>query len=349
MTVAEAISKVTAVITAELGYLEKRTNAQLDSKTANAGSNNYTKYWRDLAKWGLGNFQAQYWCAATIHWIFVIAFGLAAASKLLLHAPYISCQTLATKAKAAGRLFTSPKVGDVVVFFNGTRMSHTAWIYKVTSTHYYTMEGNTDGASGVIRNGGGVCSKSYSITASQRKGDKFFRPDYAKVLGATQNSTPAPAPKPSTAKPAAVTTHSKTENIKTAQKWLNTNYEKQIKKYCGKLLVVDGDYGPASRAAALCVWKELQNRKYGTKLTPNNTAFGSACEMAVKNAIVKVNSAGTFTYIAQLILSSRGYYGGAMDAACGAALVTAIREFQKAHKLTQDGVIGIKTWYKLFN
>lgn len=27
----------------EIGYLEKKTNSQLDSKTANAGSNNFTK------------------------------------------------------------------------------------------------------------------------------------------------------------------------------------------------------------------------------------------------------------------------------------------------------------------
>lgn len=41
----------------QLGYLEKRSNSNLDSKTANAGSNNYTKYQRDV---GAGN--GDYWC-----------------------------------------------------------------------------------------------------------------------------------------------------------------------------------------------------------------------------------------------------------------------------------------------
>lgn len=41
----------------ELGYLEKRNNSQLDSKTANAGSNNYQKYQRDV---GAGN--GDQWC-----------------------------------------------------------------------------------------------------------------------------------------------------------------------------------------------------------------------------------------------------------------------------------------------
>ena len=41
----------------ELGYLEKRSNANLDSKTANAGSANYQKFQRDV---GAGN--ADQWC-----------------------------------------------------------------------------------------------------------------------------------------------------------------------------------------------------------------------------------------------------------------------------------------------
>ena len=41
-------SKVIAVAMNEVGYLEKRTNAQLHDKTANAGTNNYTKYANDI-------------------------------------------------------------------------------------------------------------------------------------------------------------------------------------------------------------------------------------------------------------------------------------------------------------
>ena len=42
------LEKVLEIALDEVGYLEKKTNAQLDSKKANAGSNNYTKYARDL-------------------------------------------------------------------------------------------------------------------------------------------------------------------------------------------------------------------------------------------------------------------------------------------------------------
>ena len=53
----------------EVGYLEKKSNLQLDSKTANAGSANYTKY----GKWyGLN---PDLWCAMFLCWVFDTAYG----------------------------------------------------------------------------------------------------------------------------------------------------------------------------------------------------------------------------------------------------------------------------------
>ena len=37
------VKAVVALLDGEVGYLEKKSNAQLDSKTANAGYNNFTK------------------------------------------------------------------------------------------------------------------------------------------------------------------------------------------------------------------------------------------------------------------------------------------------------------------
>ena len=60
------IDKVIKIAENEVGYLEKRTNAQLDSKTANAGYNNYTKYGRDMHKIypSVMDFPAP-WCGAS--------------------------------------------------------------------------------------------------------------------------------------------------------------------------------------------------------------------------------------------------------------------------------------------
>ena len=41
-----AADKVIEIAENEVGYLEKASNSNLYEKNANAGSNNYTKYWR---------------------------------------------------------------------------------------------------------------------------------------------------------------------------------------------------------------------------------------------------------------------------------------------------------------
>ena len=48
-------SKLIKIAEAELGYHEKASNSNLDSKTANSGNNNYQKYGRDLYKAGYYN------------------------------------------------------------------------------------------------------------------------------------------------------------------------------------------------------------------------------------------------------------------------------------------------------
>ena len=50
-----AIDKLIEIAKTEIGYLEKSSNSQLDDKTANAGTANYTKYWRDIKPGGCGH------------------------------------------------------------------------------------------------------------------------------------------------------------------------------------------------------------------------------------------------------------------------------------------------------
>lgn len=173
-TMDKAIEKVILIAKNEEGYLEKKSNSQLDSKTANAGSANYTKYWRDIKP----DYQGQPWCAAFVSWCFMKAFGLENAKKLLKHWPYVYCPTL-------GSLFTknaNPKVGDIVIFYRNGTFTHTGLVTAVIGDRFYTIEGNTSGASGIIANGGGVCAKSY--LNSQMPGTKFCTPDYSIVSNA---------------------------------------------------------------------------------------------------------------------------------------------------------------------
>ena len=181
MTKVEATNAVIGIAEEEIGYLEKKSNSQLDSKTANAGSGNYTKYWRDIAP----SYQAQPWCAGFVTWCFTRAFGKDNAKKLLKHYPYVYCPTL-------GGLFTrhaNPEKGDIVIFYRGGTFAHTGIVTKVQGDKFWTIEGNTSGASGIIANGGGVCAKSYYN--SQLPGTKFCRPDYSIVASAGNPGKPS--------------------------------------------------------------------------------------------------------------------------------------------------------------
>lgn len=184
MTKTEVIEKVIKIARNEIGYLEKKSNSQLDSKTANAGSKNYTKYWRDIKP----SYQGQPWCAAFVSWCFMKAFGQDKAKKLLKHWPYVYCPTL-------GNLFTrnaNPKIGDIVIFYHNGTFTHTGIVTAVIGDRFYTIEGNTSGASGIIANGGGVCAKSYFN--SQMPGTKFCTPDWSIVSDTVSNNSTTTKP-----------------------------------------------------------------------------------------------------------------------------------------------------------
>ena len=175
-------SKLIAIAEAEVGYLEKKSNADLDSKTGNAGSNNYTKYARDLHKAGYynGNKNGYSWCEVFVDWCHWIASGKDAklAQEVISQKGLYGagCTWSAKCYRDAGRFYSTPKVGDQIYFGAKGNESHTGIVYKVDSSKVYTIEGNTSGASGVIANGGGVCKKSYSLSYDKIVG--YGRPKY---------------------------------------------------------------------------------------------------------------------------------------------------------------------------
>ena len=183
-----AIDKLIQIAKSEIGYLEKASNSQLDSKTANAGENNYTKYWRDIKP----DYQGQPWCAAFVSWCMMKAFGLDTAKKLLKHWPYVYCPTMVD-------LFTlnaNPKMGDIVIFKHNGEFTHTGIVIKVSGDRFWTVEGNTSGGSTIIANGGGVCQKSYYN--SNLPGTKFCTPNYSLVKNTTSDSDSDTAKKQNT-------------------------------------------------------------------------------------------------------------------------------------------------------
>ena len=150
-------SKVLAVAAAEVGYMEKATPEHLDSKTANAGDGNYTKYWRDLYP----PFQGQPWCDCFVDWCFHQVYGAAASGVECGGDMEFFTPTSAGRYQKAGRWVQDPEVGAQIFFENGSRICHTGLVESFTETTVTTIEGNTSGSSGVISNGGEVCRKTY--------------------------------------------------------------------------------------------------------------------------------------------------------------------------------------------
>ena len=323
----KAINAVINIALAEVGYLEKATNANLDDKTANAGSNNYTKYWRDIYP----AYQGQPWCACFVTWVFVIAFGKAMAQKLLKHYPYVYCPTMAD-------LFTlnaNPKVGDIVIFKHNGVFTHTGIVIKVSGDQFWTVEGNTSGGSTIIANGGAVCKKTYFN--SNLPGTKFITPDYSKVQEIKNKGNDTPSISTSS----ILKIGSNGSAVKTLQKNLNTLIKAK--------LTVDGEFGTATYNAVI----KFQT-KY--KLTADGIV-GENTQKKINSLLKKKNSSTATTHSTKSVvgevtaneLNVRSWYG--IDSSTGKKYPTIV-SYPKLKKTNRVSILATykvngETWYKI--
>lgn len=178
-----AIDKVIQIAKAEIGYLEKETKTSLDSKTSNAGDENYTKYARDMDSLGAyhANKQGLSWCAIFVDWVLTQAFGIELAYKMIgkpMGKYGAGCTEAANYYKKIGHFYKTPKVGDQIFFTRdgGKTSYHTGLVIGVNATTVTTIEGNTSSAAGVVENGGAVAQKSYKLSYNRIYG--YGRPDY---------------------------------------------------------------------------------------------------------------------------------------------------------------------------
>ena len=142
-------ARLIEIAAAEIGYKEKASNSQLDDKTANAGSKDWTKYARDLYAAGYynGNKNGYAWCDVFVDWCFYQLAGRDAKK-----AQQVECQTGPYGAgcgwslsyyKEQGRYFTeNPQPGDQIFFTSGGSVSHTGIVESVNGSTIVTIEGN---------------------------------------------------------------------------------------------------------------------------------------------------------------------------------------------------------------
>lgn len=165
---------IVKVALGEVGYLEKASNYQLDSKAANAGYNNYTKY----GQWYGMNGVA--WCAEFVSWCANQAGELSAVGGKFAYCPY-----WVNHFKSKGQWFAkgakTPQAGDIIFFGDA---DHVGIVEYVSDGYVHTIEGNTSSASGLVANGGGVFQKQYALNSSYIMG--YGRPAYS---GSTTTTT----------------------------------------------------------------------------------------------------------------------------------------------------------------
>lgn len=159
---------------AQVGYLGKKSAAQLDSNTGNGGGK-YNKYARDLD--ALGDFyngpkQGFDWCDVFVDWCFVQAFGRTLAQKLTCQ-PNRSCGAGTGYSlgyyRDHGRLFTAPQPGDQIFFGDSRTTWHTGIVTGVSGGSVSTVEGNAGTPAGVHK-------YRYPLGTKSIKG--YGRPDW---------------------------------------------------------------------------------------------------------------------------------------------------------------------------
>ena len=312
------------VARSQLGYHEKKTNSSLDNNTANSGSNNWTKYARDLASAGYynGNKNGYAWCDVFTDWCFWMA-----CNKSKKDAEYLECQTgdcgagcdfSASYYKNAGRFSTTPQVGDQIFFKQGSSIVHTGIVESVTSSTVNTIEGNTSDQ---------VARRSYSRNSSQIYG--YGHPRYN---GSSTGVTP-PASQPGTSN------NSKKDNIKKFQTWLNTNYKANID--------VDGEWGPKTKKATIKAYQTYMNTHYNSSLDVDGE-WGPLSKAAIKKYPLKLNAKNDLVYILQGALQALGYDTNGLDGEYGTSTKAAVKSYQSSKGLLADGEAGADTFNALF-
>lgn len=367
LTKNEAIAKLVACAKNQVGYLEKRSNAQLDDKTANAGSNNWNKYARDIdnkyPNFYNGKKNGYSWCDIFVDWCFIECFGYEKALKMLYQptkSTGAGCKYSANYYKAHNAFYRQPQVGDQVFFGDYGNEGHTGIVVAVSGNIITTVEGNTSGGYGVESNGDGVYLKKYNISTQYIPG--FGRPNWAVVsnnAGKEEVTDTVSYP--------TIKLGSKGSNVKKAQQLLIA------KGYSCGVAGADGDFGAATYNAvkkfqadngleadgivgdntwaALLKTEQPKPETKPEQTKPDKehekptTPTGSAC--IVDLPIIRQGDNGFPVIAVQTLLGKHNFNVNYVDGDFGPDTLAKVKAFQKAKGLTADGIVGRDTWTTL--
>ena len=147
-------STVVSLALAEVGYIEKASNSQLNSKTGNPGTANWNKYAAfidaNYPNFYNGKKNGYSWCDVFVDCMFIQAYGYENALRL-------TCQPEKSTGagvgfsrdfyKVKGQLSDKPSVGAQVFFLrantaNRNDVYHTGLVVEVNGNTFTCVEGN---------------------------------------------------------------------------------------------------------------------------------------------------------------------------------------------------------------
>lgn len=333
------IKKILDIANEEVGYLEKASRNQLGEKTANAGDKNYTKYAEEMDALNVynGKKQGYAWCNVFIDWCFYKALGLDRARELLIGFS-AGCTQDYNWFKSKGQIVNEPQSGDLIFFGN---CDHIGIVKDVVAGNIYTIEGNTSNRAELIVNGGTVANKMYSLNSKYIKG--YARPKYNETIeeNSSENNTSNEIIY------LLIKKGSKGNLVRIAQ-------EKLLQKgYVLPKYGADGDFGSETEEAIKQLQRDVHIEVDG--IVGKNTwdALNSVFVKPVAvypGYLIKKGQQGENVRKIQEKLIELGYSCGlcGADSIFGRGTHNAVIAFQKANSLSVDGIVGPKTWEKLF-
>lgn len=332
------IKKILEIANAEVGYLEKASKEQLGEKIANVGEKNYTKYAEEMDALNVynGKKNGYPWCNIFIDWCFYKGLGIDRARELLIGFS-AGCTQDYNWFKSKNQIVTEPQIGDLV-FFGKT--SHIGIIEKVENGKIYTIEGNTSNKAELIINGGQVAKKSYDINSENIH--SFARPKY------NENEVQE-IPKEEQITYSTIKKGSKGKLVRIAQEKM------LVKGYKLPEHGADGDFGNETEKAVKDLQRDAKIKGDGI-IGPNtwrvlNSDFVKPNGPAYPGYYIEKGQVSEDVRKIQERLIQLGYNCGHKGADCifGKDTLTAVKEYQRKSGLEVDGIIGPKTWGKLFN
>ena len=304
---------------AEEGYVEKASNKDLDSKSANPGSANYTKYNRDMHAIypEVMDFPAP-WCDAFVDWCFYKAYGICNAKSLLCG--NFDDYTVASAAlfKKKNAYYDTPEKGDQVFFNYGSGIAHTGLVIGVnyTTRKFTTEEGNSSNK---------VARRTYSFDDSTVDG--FGRPPYGMV-----------SPYPTTEVP----------NSSSISDSLYAQAQMHLNRFINAKLDVDGDVGELTLKAYRKAVQLSLNMSYGAGLDVDGEA-GELTEAALQKVVIREGDINNLVTTLEIGLLMHGIDPKGVEylGIFGSGLSNALGIYQEREGLDVDYEAGYATFMSL--